>query len=69
MIHHFILVVDGEVAGEFPIQNRLTEDGNYIPAIEKLIAILSSDPRIVVSDTAVQEGWTWDGESFSPPAE
>lgn len=68
-MNHFIFVVDGEVAGEFPVPKIVSPTGETFAAIEKLIAILSSDPKIVVSDEPVQEGWTWDGASFSPPAE
>lgn len=64
---HFIFVVDGEVAGEFPVPNLTDSNGNFYPAIEKLIAILSSDPKIVVSDDPIAEGSTWDGQSFTPP--
>lgn len=63
-MQRFILVVDGEVAGELPLTPILAEDGNLHPAIEKLVAILSSDPTIVVSDNPIPQGWTWDGETF-----
>lgn len=63
---HFIMVVDGEVAGTLPVTD-LKIDGVTHPAVEKLIAILSSDPKIVPSDEPVAEGSTWDGNSFTPP--
>lgn len=63
---NFILVVDGEVAGTLPVPD-LKIDGITHPSVEKLIAILSSDPKIVVSDEPVEEGSTWDGNSFTPP--
>ena len=66
---HFIFVVDGEVAGEFPVRYARDEQGNLFPAIEKLIAILSSDPKILVSDEPVHQGYLWDGHSFTPPVE
>ena len=59
---HFIFVVDGEVAGELPVPNIQSE------VIDKLIAILSSDPKIVVSATPVPEGYTYNGTTFTPPA-
>jgi hypothetical protein len=62
---HFILVVDGEVAGEFPMPKVDFQSD----AIDKLIAILSSDPKIVLSDEPILEGSTWDGQYFAPPAE
>jgi hypothetical protein len=59
---HFIFVVDGEVAGEMPVPNFQSD------AIDKLVAILSSDPKIVVSDVPVAEGSTWNGTTFTTPA-
>jgi hypothetical protein len=58
---HFIFVVDGEVAGELPVPNIQSE------VIDKLIAILSSDPKIVVSDVPVAEGSLWNGTEFVNP--
>jgi len=58
---HFIFVVDGEVAGELPVPNIQSE------VIDKLIAILSSDPKIVVSDVPVAEGSLWNGTAFVNP--
>lgn len=67
-MERFILVVDGEVAGELPLPPIPTVDGNLHPAIEKLIAILSSDPKVVVSENPIPQGWTWDGEVFHKPS-
>lgn len=64
---HFIFVVDGEAAWEMPVPIVRDEEGNLLPAIERLIAILSSDPKIVVSDEPVTEGSIWNGTSFTPP--
>lgn len=61
----FALVVEGEVAGtvQYP-----TDLGN--PTMEKLIAALKSDPKIVeVFDHNIKVGWSYDGTSFSAPAE
>jgi hypothetical protein len=58
---HFIFVVDGEVAGEMPVPNIQSD------AVDKLIAILSSDPKIIVSDVPVEEGLLWNGEGFVRP--
>lgn len=66
-MNHYIFVIDGEVVGELPLFRIPDKDGNIHPAIEKLEAILSSDPKIVVSDEPVEEGSTWDGNSFTPP--
>jgi hypothetical protein len=65
---NFIMIVDGEVVGTLPVPN-LQIDGVIHPAVEKLVAILSSNPTIVASDEQVEEGSTWDGTSFTPPVE
>jgi hypothetical protein len=62
---HFILVVDGEVAGELPVPRVDFQSDS----IDKLIAILSSDPKVILSDEPVLEGSTWDGQEFTPPVE
>jgi len=67
-MQRFILVVDGEVAGELPLMPIPGPNDTVHPAYEKLIAILSSDPRIVVADNSIPQGWTWDGEAFHEPA-
>jgi len=64
---HFILVVDGEVAGELPVPRLKNADGNLLPAVEKLVAILSSNPQIILSEEPVQEGSLWNGTSFTSP--
>lgn len=61
MRKHYIMVVDGEVAGQFPIPDIDN------PISKKLKAILESDPKIVVSNQPVPEGWNWDGEKFYNP--
>lgn len=68
-MNHFIFVVDGEVAGEFPVPPFTDAGGNIHPAIEKLLAILKSRPQIIESDKQIPEGYFWDGEKFTPPAE
>jgi hypothetical protein len=62
---HFILVVDGEVAGELPVPKVDFQSD----AIDKLVAILSSDPKIILSEQPILEGSTWDGQEFTPPVE
>lgn len=62
----FIMVVDGEVVGKLPVPD-LKINGVTHPAVEKLIAILSSDPKIIATDELVEIGSTWDGTSFTPP--
>lgn len=63
-MNHYILVVDGEVAGELPLARITDSQGNLHPAIEKLEAILSSDPKIIVSQEPVPEGLRWNGQGF-----
>jgi len=59
----FVFVVDGEVALKIPIQS----------IVEQAIAALSSDPKVIRLSSeqklSVKEGWTYDGESFTEPAE
>jgi hypothetical protein len=62
---HFILVVDGEVAGELPMPKVNFQSD----AIDKFVAILSSDPKIILSEQPILEGSTWDGQEFTPPVE
>ena len=68
-MNHFIFVVDGEVAGEFPLPKITNGDGDLHPALEKLVAILRSNPQIVESEMPIEEGYMWDGEKFIPPVE
>ena len=55
----FALIVDGEVAGNYTIP--------VFPGSEKMIAIFQSNPTIVETEQHIQEGSTWDGQSFTPP--
>lgn len=66
---HFIIVLENEVVGEIPIPMIKNDDGVLHPEIEKIVAILSSDPKIVASETPIEKGSTWDGTSFTPPVE
>lgn len=66
-MNHFIFVVDGEVAGEMPMPKIFDADGNMHPALEKLVAILRSNPQIIESEVPIEEGSLWDGNSFTPP--
>lgn len=65
----FIIVIDNEVAGKFPVPYLKDENGNILPSIEELIAVLSSDPKIIPWDEDVEKGWVWDGTTFAPPVE
>ena len=60
----FALVIEGEVAGtiQYP-----TDLGN--PTIERIIAALRSDPKIVeIFDHNIKLGWSYDGTAFSTVA-
>lgn len=61
---HFVFVINKEAVGELPIPNL----GHQSDAVDKLIAIASSNPKIVVSEEPVPEGYIWDGKKFTPPA-
>ena len=58
----FAFVVDGEVAHMQLVENEL----------EGPIAAFSSDPKVVLLKKEdapnVRIGWTYDGETFTPPA-
>jgi len=58
-IKNFVLIVDGEVAGNFPLP--------IMPGSEKLIAIFQSNPTIVETEDKIIEGSTWDGQTFTAP--
>lgn len=58
---NFVLIVDGEVAANFPLP--------VMPGAEKLIAIFQSNPTIFETEDKIAEGSTWDGQTFTPPVE
>ena len=65
----FAFIVDGEVAkiGTFP---ETVDDGELPEELQKTIAILRSNPKIVeVVGEVVEEGFLWDGQNFTPPVE
>ena len=43
------------------------EDRYVKDELDKVIAIYSSDPRIIPTETPVSEGSMWDGQNFNPP--
>ena len=63
---HFILVIDNEAVGEIPSKALLASPSEQI---KKYVAIISSDPRIIVNEGPVADGSIWDGEKFLPPVE
>jgi hypothetical protein len=60
MPRSFAFVINGEVIGTLTISNTNVE-------YDRWCAGLSSNPTIVEypEDLQVQNGWTWDGESFT----
>ena len=61
----FALVIDGEVAGTIQYPTNL---GN--PTMDRIIAALQSNPTsIEVFDNNIMPGWSYDGSTFSAPAE
>lgn len=61
----FALVIDGEVAGTIQYPTNL---GN--PTMDRIIAALQSNPTIIeVFDNNIMPGWSYDGSTFSAPAE
>lgn len=61
---HYIFVVDGEVATQIPVIQTPKPDAGY----EKFCAVMESNPTIVPHEGPVEEGSTWDGTTFTPPA-
>lgn len=62
--NHYLFILDGEVVWRHSIEKN--------DSMEMLNAIFSSNPEIVkVPDelaSTVQNGWTYDGVNFNPPA-
>ncbi len=58
---NFALIVDGEVAGNFTVPIMF--------GTEKMIAIFQSNPIVIETQERIQEGSTWNGQTFTPPVE
>lgn len=70
---YFALTVDNEVVRtiRLPEEQDIDTEGSktyLVSDLEKEIAIYSSDPRVIPTETAVAEGSTWNGSTFTPPA-
>ena len=65
-IRRFAVVVDGDVAGTISVDDESPND-----AAQRHIAAFDSDPKIVpiFGEEPVDFGWTYDGETFTPPVE
>ena len=63
----FVVVIDNEVAVNLNIPQIEDESEPMYLYFEKLIAALSSNPTIVQTEEAIQEGYIWDGQNFNPP--
>lgn len=62
----FAFIADGDVFMRFHL------DGNAAPQNAGYIAGLQSNPQVVDVtdiDLPIEQGWTYDGNSFSPPVE
>ena len=61
---HYLFIIDGEVVWRHSVEKN--------SEMEMVHAIFSSSPQIVkVPDElapTVQNGWTYDGTNFNPPA-
>ncbi len=69
---YFAMIVGNEVVQTIrlpEIEDILDgQEHRYVEEeLEKVIAIYSSDPRIIPTEEPVAEGSTWDGTSFTPP--
>lgn len=57
------------VGNEVAYQNIISIDESNVDAIEKLIAVFSSNPTVMLTDDFdAVEGSVWDGKKFIPPA-
>ena len=65
---NFVFVVDGEVAANFKFP-AMGEGVEMPSGMAELMAIFSSNPTIVETVDPVDKGSTWDGATFTPPAE
>lgn len=65
---NFVVIVDGEVAINFPIRDVSEVDEASKARQEMLIAALSSNPTLMMTPH-VQPGSKWDGKAFTPPSE
>lgn len=58
---NFAIIIDGEVAGNVTYPSEA-------PNAEKMEAIYSSAPTFVRTEQRIDEGSTYDGSTFTPPA-
>lgn len=52
----------------FIIDNELVKNICFHVSDEKMIAIFSSNPKIVLNEQEAEEGWQWDGQKFYDPS-
>lgn len=60
-IINFAIIIDGEVAGNVTYPSTMA-------GADKFDAIYSSAPTFVKTENRIEEGSTWDGKTFTPPA-
>lgn len=63
-IKKFAIVVDGEVAATIHFSD---EEAAAHEPVGRMVAALSSDPKVIQSPIDVEFGWTYDGSNFIPP--
>jgi hypothetical protein len=66
---NFVAIIDGEVAVNLRIPEMDDETQPMYLYFEKIIAALSSDPIIIATEEPIEEGSSWDGNSFTAPVE
>ncbi len=71
---YFSMIVENEVVQTFQLPQiediPSHDEHRYVETeLEKVIAIYSSDPRIIPTEALVSEGSIWDGQDFTPPVE
>lgn len=62
-MYNFVIVVDGEVAGNIPINIPANINEDMAFALQGIVAALSSNPTIIPHER-VKIGYLWNGKSF-----
>lgn len=62
---NFAIIVDGEVVGNETYSDEIIQKID----LSRILAILSSDPRFIPTDSRIEIGSIWDGQNFNPPVE
>jgi hypothetical protein len=62
-IFKFAVVIDQDVAGTISMDTENKSD-----VVPRMIAALSSDPKIIPAPEEVDYGWMYDGQNFFKPS-